>query len=244
MDSFKDFLGSKRSKKTIKEPTVADKSIVESIVTEPIKDEAPKKLPTTIVASKILQESSGLQTFSDAPRSGFIGSFNYVPEPSLFSEGSEYRNKNNGTVYKKVGNLWEEYVRDGRNGAQGMSVGGGCGVQEVKTITNQMTSETQFLLFSQTTQVLSANATSRAMVSDFNSIFLYAEGPSTGSYSAVVKFYTIVDGVVDLVATSNISNSTNKDNAQILTSNKIWFATLDISSGTIPAPGVIAKVMR
>lgn len=241
MDSFKDFLGSKRSKKPVKQ---ASTQVTESIVDEVVEKEQPKKSSTTIVASKILQESSGLPTFSDSPRSGFIGAFNYVPEPSLFSEGSEYRNKSNGTVYKKVGNLWEEYVRDGRNGAQGMSIGGGCGVNEVKTIANQLTSETQFLLFSQTAAVLSANATTRSMVSDFNSLFLYAEGPATGSYSAVVKFYTFADGVIDLVATSTISNSTNKDNAQILTSNKTWFATLEISSGTIPAPGVIAKVMR
>lgn len=241
MDSFKEFLGSKRSKRLVKQ---ASTQVTESVVVEVVEKEQPKKQPTTIVASKILQESSGLPTFSDSPRSGFIGAFNYVPEPSLFSEGSEYRNKSNGTVYKKVGNLWEEYVRDGRNGAQGMSIGGGCGVQEVKTIANQLTSETQFLLFSQTAVVLSGAAISRSMASDFNSLFLYAEGPSTGSYAAVVKFYTIINGAIDLVATSNISNSSNKDNAQILTSNKTWFATLEITSGTIPAPGILAKVMR
>lgn len=216
---------------------VKDDSII--LETEP-----KKKTSTTIVASKILSEDTHIPTFIDSPKSGFVGSFNYVPEPSLFSEGAEYRNKNNGTVYKKVGNLWEEYVRDGKNGAQGMSVGGGCGVAEVKTIANQLTSETQFLMFGQTTQVLSGAAQSKAMVSDYNSIFLYVEGPATGTYTATVKFYTIADGVVDLVGTSNLSNTTNKDNAQILTSNKVWFATLDINSGTVPSPGILAKVMR
>jgi hypothetical protein len=125
-----------------------------------------------------------------------------------------------------------------------MSVGGGCGVNEVKSIANQLASETLFLLSSQTEQVVSANAVLKSMSSEFNSIILYAEGPSAGTYYVSVKFYTIVDGVIDLVATSNLTNTSNKDNAQILTSNKVWFATLDINSGTVPAPGILAKVMR
>lgn len=242
MDNFKEFLGSKRTKKPIKKVIELD----ESKLVDPIEPDTTVsiKIPNNIIASNLLQEDSMIPTFSDAPKSGFIGAFNYVPEPSMFTEGAEYRNNNNGTVYKKVGNLWETYIRDGKNGAQGMSVGGGCGVNEVKSITNQLTAETLFLLSSQTAEVLSAASTVKSMTSDFNSIFLYTEGPSTGSYSAVIKFYTIVDGIIDLVATSNISNSSNKDNAQILTSNKIWFATLEISSGTIPSPGVVAKVMR
>lgn len=248
MDSFKEFLGSKRNKKIAKTADVINET--HETKKNSNSDEKSKNtkcnnpVSTTIVASKILQESDNTPTFSSAPKSGFIGSFNYIPDPSLFTEGAEYRNKSNGTVYKKVGNLWEEYIRDGKNGAQGMSVGGGCGVNEVKLITNQMTSETQFLMFGQTEAIVSGSSQVKSMVSDFNSIFLYAEGPSTSSYSATVKFYTIVDGVVDLVATSNLTNTSNKDNAQILTSNKVWFATLDINSGTVPAPGILAKVMR
>lgn len=102
-----------------------------------VETEEVVKLSTTAIAQKILSEDASIPTFSDSPRSGFIGAFNYVPEPSMVAEGAEYRNKNNGTVYKKVGNLWEEYVRDGRNGAQGMSVGGGCGVQEVTKIAKE-----------------------------------------------------------------------------------------------------------
>lgn len=134
MDNFKEFLGSKRTKKPIKKVIELDESkLVDPI--EPITT-VSIKIPNNIIASNLLQEDSMIPTFSDAPKSGFIGAFNYVPEPSMFTEGAEYRNKNNGTVYKKVGNLWEEYVRDGRNGAQGMSVGGGCGVQEVNQIFN------------------------------------------------------------------------------------------------------------
>lgn len=147
MDDFKSFLSSKRKpqKKTNhvenEDLKINIGNIEESVVLEvQPKIDAPKpkkKVKDTISeAQRFLSEDTSIPTFSDSPRSGFIGAFNYVPEPSLFSEGSEYRNKNNGTVYKKVGNLWEEYVRDGRNGAQGMSVGGGCGVNEVNQIFN------------------------------------------------------------------------------------------------------------
>lgn len=135
MDDFKTFLDGKRKPQRKQKKTTQ--------IQESLKDETPRKISsktelnsTIIAAQKILSEDASIQIFQDMPRSGFIGAFNYVPEPSMFNEGSEYRNKNNGTVYKKVGNLWEEYVRDGKNGAQGMSVGGGCGVAEVNQIFN------------------------------------------------------------------------------------------------------------
>lgn len=134
MDDFKSFLDDKRKQTRKQKPT----QIHETREVETPKSALPKKehISTIVAAQKILSEDASIPTFQDMPRSGFIGAFNYVPEPSMFTEGAEYRNKNNGTVYKKVGNLWEEYVRDGRNGAQGMSVGGGCGVQEVNQIFN------------------------------------------------------------------------------------------------------------
>jgi hypothetical protein len=142
MEKFKDFLGSKRTR--VVTPVIIESvdetidniklDIVEKSETEvstPIK-ERPSLLTG---ASKILGESE-LPSFSSQPTTGFIGSFNYIPEPNMFAEGAEYRNKNNGTVYKKVGNLWEEYIRDGRDGRSFAPVGGGCGVQEVNQIFN------------------------------------------------------------------------------------------------------------
>ena len=130
MDLFKELeriQSKKAQKKTISENVEPKIHIV-------IEQEKPN---TILDASKILQEDSSIPSFSTAPTTGFVGAFNYVPEPSMFVEGAEYRNKNNGVVYKKVGNLWEEYVRDGRDGRSFSPVGGGCGVQEVTKIAKE-----------------------------------------------------------------------------------------------------------
>jgi hypothetical protein len=147
MDDFKTFLIHKRTpqKKTklveseeakLKIDILKDDIIEEN--TEVAETLKPKNPACDIISSaqKILSEDSTIPSFSDMSTTGYIGAFNYVPDPSLFTEGAEYRNKNNGTVYKKVGNLWEEYIRDGKDGRSYSPVGGGCGVAEVNQIFN------------------------------------------------------------------------------------------------------------
>lgn len=145
MDDFKSFLKDKR--KPTKKANLAEHEDLElniNIPKEEMNVQVPqkkantqqKKKDTLAEAQKILSEDTSIPTFSEMPTTGYIGAFNYVPEPSMFAEGSEYRNKNNGTVYKKVGNLWEEYIRDGRDGRSFSPVGGGCGVAEVNQIFN------------------------------------------------------------------------------------------------------------
>lgn len=149
MDDFKSFLQGKKSEKRTKKRTnvsmsedlkidINPTSTTEEIASSQQSTHTSIKTPTRVLeeAQKILSEDTTIPTFSEIPTTGYVGAFNYVPEPSMFAEGAEYRNKNNGTVYKKVGNLWEEYVRDGRDGRSFSPVGGGCGVQEVNNIFN------------------------------------------------------------------------------------------------------------
>lgn len=164
----------------------------------------------------------------------------------MFSEGSEYRNKNNGTVYKKVGNLWEEYLRDGKNGAQGMSVGGGCGVNEVKSLISRQAAGRLYLIEGATNTSISATISdlkSFDSAFEFNIVGLKVEGPSTGTYSAVIRFYTYENSILKLVATSVITNTNNVDGVLFLSENKSWCADIQVTSGVVLAPGITAKVV-
>lgn len=78
----------------------------------------------------------------------------------------------------------------------------------------------------------------------FNFVTIYADGPSSGAYTAMVYFYTTEDNTnLLLVASTEISNLKHKDYAQIITDNKKWCAVIVLSSGTIPAGGITAKVL-
>jgi hypothetical protein len=69
----------------------------------------------------------------------FVGSFNYVPDPIEYNEGSIYKNINEGVAYIRKGLLWEELVRDGKPGRDAARVGGsGVGVAEVKEIVGNL----------------------------------------------------------------------------------------------------------
>jgi hypothetical protein len=69
----------------------------------------------------------------------FVGSFNYVPDPIEYGEGSIYKNVNEGVAYIRKGLLWEELVRDGKPGRDAARVSGsGVGVAEVKSITGML----------------------------------------------------------------------------------------------------------
>lgn len=257
MDDFKSFLRDKRTpqKKTklveseeldLKIDISKDDMIEEHTVI--VETPKPKKKAKDIISSaqKFLSEDSHIPTFQDMPSTGYIGAFNYVPEPSMFAEGAEYRNKNNGTVYKKVGNLWEEYVRDGKNGAQGMSVGGGCGVNEVKSLISRQAAGKLFVLEGATATSVSASVSDLKSFDasyDFNIVGLKVEGPSTETYSAVVRFYTYENSTFKLAATSVITNTNNIDGILILSENKQWCADIQITNGTVPAPGITAKVV-
>ena len=164
----------------------------------------------------------------------------------MFVEGAEYRNKNNGVVYKKVGNLWEEYVRDGRDGRSFSPVGGGCGVNEVKSLISKQAASRLFVLEGATATSVSATAAdlkSFDSTYDFNIVGLKVEGPSTGTYSAVVRFYTSEAGIFKLAATSVITNANNTDGVLFLSENKSWCADIQVTAGTVPSPGITAKVV-
>lgn len=74
---------------------------------------------------------------------GYLGELSEAPNPLEYGANATYRNLREGIVYKKgPDNLWEVFVKDGKPGRQGPSApGGGCGVQEVKSIVeNRITS--------------------------------------------------------------------------------------------------------
>lgn len=98
--------------------------------------------PRTKVRPSILKEEQELLSISNDKElpSGFIGSFNYIPDSREYADGAQYRNVNEGVVYINKNNLWEEYVRDGKKGdtPRWSPSGGGLGERDVKLTTGQL----------------------------------------------------------------------------------------------------------
>jgi lysophospholipase L1-like esterase len=122
MSDFQRFLESKKDKIVFKRTKVETPPHVTEVAKTVINEEViPTVTPT-----------------SDLPK-GYIGAFNYVPDPNFVDEGAEYRNINEGKVYKKVGQLWEVYVQDGKNGQtpRAWPSGGGLGERDVRAIVSE-----------------------------------------------------------------------------------------------------------
>lgn len=127
-----------------------------------------------------------------------------------------------------------------------MSVGGGCGVNEVKSLISRQAAGKLFVLEGATATSVSATASDlRSFDSayEFNIVGLKVEGPSTGTYSAVIRFYTYENSAFKLAATSVITNTNNIDGNLILSENKQWCADIQITNGSVPVPGITAKVV-
>ena len=87
--------------------------------------------------NKIFEETEDDATVEVLPE-GYLGEFNYIPNPYESGRTAEYRNSVEGKVYKKnQNNLWEVYTQDGKAGNQGprgFAGGSGVGVQEVVSL--------------------------------------------------------------------------------------------------------------
>ena len=74
----------------------------------------------------------------------YLGEHHIAPNPLEQPVNSFYRNINEGIVYVKRDQLWEVFLRDGKNGSQGPqghSGGSGTGVKEVQQIVNDAVSQ-------------------------------------------------------------------------------------------------------
>lgn len=107
-----------------------------------------------IVLDSLFEEES--ETFEEKieqvqkeMKDGFIGGFKSAPNPYEYGSKAEYRNLTEGIVYKKnLENLWEAYIKDGKDGAtpKVWPTGGGLGDKDVKKIIDEsITNQNSFI---------------------------------------------------------------------------------------------------
>lgn len=98
MDDFKSFLSNKRKPSTktnlvetedlkLDIDILKEDSVEQTIVSPKAEVNKPKKKvkDTISEAQRFLSEDASVPTFRDMPTTGYIGAFNYVPEPSMFT---------------------------------------------------------------------------------------------------------------------------------------------------------------
>jgi len=177
----------------------------------------------------------------------YIGEVAELPSTVDFEEGTLARKGQ--TVFIKQDGLWESLIEGNtvtREVVKYGVPGGGCGVNEVKNLITEQAAGRLFLLNGTTETTTSATVVDLKSFDqsyNFNIIGLKVEGPKTGVYSAVVKFYTYENNSFKLAATSVITNTNNVDGILFLSENKQWAADLQVTSGIVEAPGIIAKVV-
>lgn len=98
------------------------------------------------IFSNKLQEKSNLDEYVDNKDSEikYLGEHHSAPNPLEQPINTFYRNINEGVVYIKRDQLWEVFLKDGKNGSQGpqgQAGGSGAGVREVQTLIDNAVSQ-------------------------------------------------------------------------------------------------------
>jgi lysophospholipase L1-like esterase len=140
---LKSFINKNEGGEFVKETVVEQTSITQpptelnESVSEEVTEIKLEELENEVLDVKI--EVPTERTVTEKSELNFVGSFNYIPDPIEYNEGSIYKNVNEGVAYIRKGLLWEELVRDGKPGRDAARVGGsGVGVAEVKSITGML----------------------------------------------------------------------------------------------------------
>lgn len=154
---------------------------------------------------------------------GYLGEMNYDPNPYEYGPDATYRKE--GTVYKKsVDNLWEVYLRDGKQGAQGpkgFAGGSGVGVQEARSIAIEIatsaisgitSSNNQIDRYLTISQILNLNSVSGTFMypSDKLTAKLIYDGSkwngNYGIYTSLSSLETLTSSSIAVGSYATISN--------------------------------------